>query len=248
MASPPQQISTPVNLSIVIPAYDELPNLRELLPVVNLVMSGIPDVEAEVLVVVRGGASSAECDEISGMGAKPVIRAPTDSFGDALRTGFAAAAPTSSLIVTLDADGSHDPETLPAMLAAAPHAHVVVGSRYVDGGATDNSLALRMMSRALNMVYARVLGLACRDVSTNYKIYRHVDLARVDLTCRDFDVVEEIMFRLKDLHGSSFRIIEIPDHFRERRHGVTKRRLGPFVISYVGTLIRLRWQMRHRRG
>jgi hypothetical protein len=59
--------------------------------------------------------------------------------------------------------------------------------------------------------------------------------------------VEEILFRLRDLHGPGFRVAEVPDHFRERVHGVTKRRLGPFVVSYVVTLVRLRWQVGRRR-
>jgi dolichol-phosphate mannosyltransferase len=77
-------------------------------------------------------------------------------------------------------------------------------------------------------------------------LYRRGDLAQIHLECRDFDVVEEILFRLKALHGEAFKVVEVPDHFRERKHGETKRRLGPFVVSYLGTLVRLRWQTRRR--
>ncbi len=233
-------------VSIVTPAYDELANLRELLPRLHGVLESEPGVDAEVLVVLPDWAPQVEQDEIAALGATPVLRAPTDSFGDALRSGFAAARGASDYVITLDADGSHDPETLRAMLAAAPNAHVVIGSRYVAGGATDNAFLLRLMSRALNVVYGRVLGINCKDISTNYKLYRRDDLAKISLRCRDFDVVEEIMFRLKDIHGRSFRVIEVPDHFHERKHGVTKRRLGPFVVSYILTLVRLRWQSRGR--
>jgi len=230
-------------ISVVTPAYDELPNLREMLPRLLAVLASEPGLDAEVLVVLPAWAPQVEQEEIARLGGTPVLRYPSDSFGDALRSGFAAARQDSDYVVTLDADGSHDPETIRAMLAAAPNADVVIGSRYVAGGATDNSLPLRMMSKALNVVYGRVLGIPCKDISTNYKLYRREDLGRLALTCRDFDVVEEILFRLRALHGPGFRVTEVPDHFRERRHGVTKRRLGPFVVSYILTLARLRWQV-----
>lgn len=237
-----------LSVSVVMPAYDELPNLRELVPVLSDVLAGIPGLLfAEILVILPPTAGDAEQGAIRDLGAHPVLRGPTDSFGDALRSGFAAVSPESRFVITLDADGSHDPSTIPRMLAVAGEADVVIGSRYVDGGATDNALALRAMSKALNLAYGWALGIHCRDISTNYKIYRREDLARITLRCRDFDIVEEILFRLKALHGDGFRVVEVPDHFHERRHGVTKRRLGPFVVSYLLTLMRLRWQTRRRR-
>lgn len=237
---------TACRVSVVTPAYDELPNLRELLPRLRSVLESEPGIDAEILVVLPAWAPQLEQEEITALGARPVLRSPGDSFGDALRSGFAAARDDSDYVITLDADGSHDPETLRAMLAAAPRADVVIGSRYVAGGATDNSFLLRLMSKALNVVYGRVLGISCRDISTNYKLYRRADLKDIALQCRDFDVVEEIMFRLKSLYGNTFRVVEVPDHFHERKHGVTKRRLGPFVVSYILTLVRLRWHSRRR--
>ena len=240
------ELVEPCGLSVVMPAYEELPNLREVLPNVISVLSGVTDLTFEILVVLPVSVSTEEQEAIVGLGAIPVVRGPSDSFGDALRSGFAQASTDSDFVVTLDADGSHDPVTIPVMLAATPGADVVIGSRYVTGGSTDNSVMLRMMSKALNFAYGRVLGIACHDISTNYKLYRREDLSKIYLECRDFDVVEEILFRLKALHGEAFKVVEVPDHFRERKHGETKRRLGPFVVSYLGTLVRLRWQTRRR--
>ena len=235
-------------LTVITPAYDEIANLRELLPRLRMVLETEPGLDAEVLVVLPPWAPELERSEVMDLGGTPILRQPTDSFGDALRSGFLAVRAHSEFVITLDADGSHDPETIPRMLAAASGAHVVISSRYVVGGATDNSFVLRAMSRALNVVYGRVLGISCRDISTNYKLYRRSDLARIQLRCRDFDVVEEIMFRLKNLHGDAFRVTEVPDHFHERRHGVTKRRLGPFVVSYIATLLSLRLSVRRDDG
>jgi dolichol-phosphate mannosyltransferase len=231
-----------VRLSVVIPAYDELPNLRELLPRLREVIAGVDAASAEVIVVVRNAAEEAELTELRELGATPVRRAPTDSFGDAMRSGLSSVDPSTDLVVTLDADGSHDPATLPRLLKAADRADVVVASRYVAGGETDNSFALRAMSRCLNVAYGVVLGIHCRDVSTNYKLYRRADIEGLQLVGDSFDIVEELLFRIKQRHGADFVIAEVPDHFYERRHGVTKRRLGPFIVSYLTTLARLRRQ------
>lgn len=221
------------------PAYDELPNLRELLPRINDVISGLDGVEYEVVVVVPGFTTTDDMAELVSLGALPVLRGPTDSFGDAIRCGIESADIGSDFLVIMDADGSHDPATIPRLLDAAEGAHVVVASRYTAGGITDNSAALRIMSQTLNLAYRIILGIKCRDVSTNFKLYRREDLIDITLTSADFDVVEELLFRLKMIHGKALVISEIPDHFFERKHGVTKRKIGPFIVSYLKTLVHL---------
>jgi dolichol-phosphate mannosyltransferase len=231
-------------LTVIIPAYDELENLRELLPAILAAGRELPGVSMEVLVVLPSFAPESEALQLTGLGAVVVTRSPTDSFGDAIRSGFRAMSPLATFAITMDADGSHDPSTIPRLMNAPRSANVVVASRYIRGGTTDNSLALRLMSRSLNIAYSLALNIKCRDVSTNFKRYHSVDIRDIQLQSRDFDVVEEILFRLKVLHGRDFVIVEVPDHFSERRHGITKRRLGPFIVSYLTTLVRLRWRLR----
>lgn len=231
-------------ISVVIPAFDELPNLRELLPRLRYVLQEL-GIGAEILVVLPVAVSAEERAEVHELGATPVLRRPTNAFGDAIRSGIAAISPDADTVVIMDADGSHSPETLPRLLAHAAHAHVVVASRYTEGGSSDNALILRVMSRALNIAYGIVLGIRCADVSTNFKAYRASDLRRVSLHCRDFDIVEELLYAVRCLHPRDFTIIEVPDRFHNRNHGLTKRQLGPFVLSYLRTLVRLR---RHALG
>lgn len=234
-------------LSVVMPAYGELPNLRHLLPRLR-VLSAQLGVALELLIVLPVEAPEAEMEEVRRLGGQPLRRHPTDSFGDAIRSGLAAIAPSAVAVVTMDADGSHSPETIARLWERRGDAHVVVASRYVLGGSSDNSTVLRCMSRSLNVVYSLVLGIRCRDISTNFKLYRAQDLRRVQLECNDFDVVEELLFAVRRLHGSAFRICEIPDRFHSRQHGVTKRRLGPFILSYLRTLLRLRLLANRRQG
>lgn len=231
-----------MHVSIVIPAYQESDNLCELLPAINREMSKLGTIEHEIIVVLPNSASDAELAEINTLDARVIRRGPSDSFGDAIRCGFAEVSPLATWVVTMDADGSHAPSTLVHLLKESAEADVVVASRYIDGGTSQNSYVLKLMSRGLNFTYGLVLGLKCKDISTNFKRYRAQDVRLLPLTCRDFDIVEEIFFRLKVNHGNTFTVVEIPDHFYERRHGVTKRKLGPFVLSYLKTLIRLRRQ------
>ena len=227
-------------LSIVIPAYDELLNLRELVPEIKRVTQQLQNFSTEILIVLPSIAKPEEIQEIKNFGATVIMRQPTDSFGDALRSGFAAVSESSEFVLVMDADYSHNPLAIPRLLAASPGAHVVVASRYTHGGTTANSLLLKVMSRLLNLAYSIVLGINCRDISTNYKLYRRSDLKNIVLNCKDFDIVEEILFQVKSIHGHSFVIREVPDHFSERKFGVTKRQLGPFIISYFRTLVRLK--------
>lgn len=228
------------SLTIVIPAYDELPNLRKLLPEIHAAVAPLTDVQTRIIVVVRQASTGAEIEELTGLGAVPVRRGPTDSFGDAIRTGLKACVDGTDLVLFMDADRSHDPGTIPRLLAKRDTADIVIASRYVPGGRSDNSVALRTMSRTLNMAYGLVLGLRCHDISTNYKLFHYDHVRDLELTCTNFDVVEELLFRVRKRVGPSLRICEVPDYFRERAEGVTKRSLGPFVVSYVGTLVRLR--------
>jgi len=233
-------------LSIIIPALDELPNLRELIPRLFTTIGELANFEAEILVVLPTIATALEEEEIRDLGAHVVVRKPSDSFGDAIRSGISSVSVESGYVIIMDADGSHDPSTIPRLLEARHGAHVVVASRYTPGGTTDNSILLRLMSRVLNWSFSVVLGIECRDVSTNYKLYMRSDLVQLTLSCKDFDIVEEMLYGIKSLHGRAFVVREVPDHFYERNHGVTKRKLGLFIASYLSTLLRLRWQNRRR--
>jgi dolichol-phosphate mannosyltransferase len=160
-----------------------------------------------------------------------------------MRSGFASALQKKpKYIIVMDADGSHNPNTIPRLLAKIEEsgATVVVASRYIKGGGSANSLILRIMSRVLNRVYSIVLGINAQDVSNNYKIYRAEALRNIQLKCSNFDVVEEILLEMKRQQGSDFIIEEIPDFFQERNSGRSKRNLFLFMISYGVTLIRLR--------
>lgn len=237
--SSPAQVRT---LAVVIPAFDERANLEVLLPQLVQVALENPDARIEPLVVVERGAKAEDIRVLESLGAHVVLRHPTDSFGDAIRSGIRSVPQAADYVVFMDADGSHSPTRIPDLLEEAPAADVVVASRYVSGGTSDNGFVLKAMSIALNRAYSLVLGIDCRDVSTNFKLYRAPDLRQIHLVCENFDIVEEILVRVQELKTPRrLSIVEIPDHFAQRRSGVTKRRLGPYIASYLWTLGKLRF-------
>ena len=230
------------HIAIVIPALNEIANLRGLLPLTSAECNRNSKFDWSIYVVIANDSTGLDCEQILKLGGIPVVRKPSNSFGDAMRSGFASALQNEpKYIIVMDADGSHNPNTIVKLVAKIEEseATVVVASRYVKGGGTANSLILRIMSRVLNKVYSVVLGINAQDVSNNYKIYRAEALRNIQLKCSNFDIVEEILLEIKRKQGSDFIIEEIPDYFQERVSGRSKRNLFLFMISYGFTLIRL---------
>src|SRR5262249_27872398 len=146
-------------------------------------------------------------------GARYISRAPTNVYGDAVRTGIREA--RGSHLVFMDADGSHSPEFVQVLYERAPFCDVAIASRYVDGGHTENTPLLRFMSRLLNVTFALVLDLDYKDVSNSFKLYRADLLEELDLRCDSFDIIEEILFKIRRLHPEA-KVVEIPASFKKR--------------------------------
>jgi dolichol-phosphate mannosyltransferase len=223
-------------LSVIIPAYREEENLRVLLPRIRKVLTedGRP---FEILVIDSMSPVDATGQVCQELGIRHERRGPGNDYGDAVRTGLATA--RGDLLLFMDGDGSHAPELIPTLLAAASGADVVIGSRYVSGGHTENPWLLRAMSRIVNVCYTLILGLPVRDVSNSLRIYRAELVRDLPLRCRDFDVIEEILFKIHRIAPGA-RLVEVPVAFRKRMFGDTKRNLVAFMFSFAVTLIRLR--------
>ena len=226
-----------VEVSVVMPAYHEEENLRVLLPRLRGVLERL-GVTYEIVVVDTECERDNTREVCAEWGAKYVNRQGGDAFGAAVRTGIAAAA--GEWVLFMDADGSHTPEFIPQLWARREASDVVIASRYVAGGYTENSRILVAMSHIVNIVYRVVLGLRCKDVSNGFKLYRAALLKPLRLQCDNFDIIEEILYKLHRGH-KDLRITEVPFSFKKRLHGKTKRNLFAFMVSYLFTLLRLRF-------
>lgn len=222
--------------SVVLPAFREDENLRILLPRLKQTLDQL-DRGSEVLVVDTHEPLDDTEAVCAAAGVRHLRRGPGNSFGDAVRTGIEHA--RGERVVFMDADGSHPPEFIPRLLAEEADSDVVIASRYVEGGHTENPRLLIFMSRVVNVCYSLVLNLKCKDVSNSFKLYRADQLRSVALKSENFDIIEELLFKLGRRYPG-LRIREVPFSFRRRMFGETKRNLFLFMLSYVFTIVRLR--------
>ena len=234
----PDTLKKSGDLTVLLPAYNEIVNLRILIPKIIAVTKLLGGIQTEILVVLPSFANSSEVAEINTLGAKPVKRHPTNSFGDALRTGFSSSSVSTEFIITMDADCSHNPDLIPRLLQNASNAHIVSASRYVNGGSSDAKRRQQAMSRIVNFAFTSVLGEKIHDISGNYKLYRRSIISQIELTGKNFDIIQEIVFKTKKLTGESFNLVEVPYRWNERLDGKPKRKLIPYIVSYIRMLLK----------
>jgi dolichol-phosphate mannosyltransferase len=225
------------DLSVIIPAYLEEENLRVILPRLRLALDPLK-IKYEINVIDTMASMDISEEVCLANRVNYRHRENSDFYGDAVRTGIKYA--QGQKIIFMDADGSHTPEFIPQLLASSTGFDVVIASRYVDGGMTDNSFVLILMSKVVNIVYSKVLNLHCKDVSNSFKLYHSGMLKNLSLYSNNFDIVEEILFKLKK-QKPDLKIKEIPYTFKERMFGHTKRNLIIFAFSYIYSLIKLKY-------
>lgn len=96
------------------------------------------------------------------------------------------------------------------------------------------------MSHILNGVFRICIGVTARDISTDYRMYNTVQLKKIKLSCENYDVLQEVLLKLKlSKKNRELRIGEVPISFQKRMYGESKRQLLKFIISYGKTLVKL---------
>jgi len=168
-------------------------------------------------------------------------------LGGALLAGFTWALEHGyEAVLTIDADLSHRPEDLPAILEEAEEADLVVGSRFAPGGRVEGlSWLRRSFSRCVRGLCRLLLGIRCRDVGSNYRYYRVDLLRRVGLERvrgRGYSFQEEMLFRSR---RAGARIVEVPITFARRGAGESKVSAGEVVRS-LAAVMRLSLERLHR--
>jgi dolichol-phosphate mannosyltransferase len=147
-----------------------------------------------------------------------------EGLGPAYLAGFRRAlGEGAELVLEMDADFSHDPQDVPRLVAAAADADLVLGSRYVEGGAVGNWGRVRRFVSSGGSWYARVLlGLDVRDMTCGFRCYRRTVLETVDL---DAIASQGYVFQIESTYRTlraGFRVVEIPITFVDREHGGSK--------------------------
>lgn len=221
-------VSASVETWVCLPTYNEMENLPA---IVNQVLHALP--AAGVLVIDDNspdGTGDAADDLATANGRVHVLhRARKEGLGKAYLDGFAAVlnSDTTRRVVQMDADGSHDPAVLPALLTALDQHNLAIGSRYVPGGGIGNWGLLRRAISRFGSLYARAwLGLPVQDPTGGYKAWRSDLLARVlegTLNASGYVFQVETTWRA---HRLGARIAEVPIRFIDRRVGQSKMSLA----------------------
>jgi dolichol-phosphate mannosyltransferase len=170
-------------------------------------------------------------------------REQKQGIGPAYVAGFRKALDDgAAFVLEMDCDFSHDPGDVPRLIEAAADADLVLGSRYVEGGGTENwGFVRRFVSRG-GCIYAQVLlGVRVRDLTGGFKCFRRVALETIDLdalSAHGYAFQIETTYRVL---RKRLRVKEIPIRFVERRAGASKM-TGSIVLEAIWKvpLLRLR--------
>jgi dolichol-phosphate mannosyltransferase len=230
---------------VLIPTYNE----RDNLPVLVADVMKIPG--TEVLVIddqsPDGTGQIADALGLKYPGRVNVMhRTGRRGLGVSYLDGFRHAVGTNAdLVVQMDADRSHDPQYLPAMIEAAAGADLVIGSRYLHGISVVNWPLRRIILSTFANAYIRtVTGLGVRDCTTGYRCWRRDALAKLPLdriVSEGYAFVVEVTFLAASV---GLRITESPIIFIERREGASKLSSG---ILFESLLTPWRLVARHGR-
>jgi dolichol-phosphate mannosyltransferase len=230
---------------VLIPTYNE----RENLP---LIVAGVlAQPETRVLVIDDGspdgtgaiadGLASAHPGRVSVMhrtGARGLGRSYLDGFRAALSSDV-------DVVCQMDADLSHDPTFLPALVAAARGgAGLVIGSRYREGGRVENWPLRRVILSGFANTYIRtVTGLSVRDCTSGFRCWRKEALARLPLDSIGSDGYSFLVEVTFHAAAAGLRIAEVPIVFVERRQGSSKLSSAVLVES-----LRTPWRLALKHG
>ena len=224
------------SLTLALGAYKEGENLKKILPlIINTFKDKIKDFE--ILVI----DTNPPMDDTQNICAafkqvRYLQREGGNSYGCMFRTAVKEA--KKEKIAFMDADGSHNAEDMLNMYDVCDKYDLVIGSRYANGGKSDNPFFLRFQSHVLNFIFRDLLGIKARDISNSMRIYDAALLKEITLKAKDFDILQEVLIKLQK-NNKNFTIKEVPIHFYKRDKGISHREFFPFLVSFSKTFIYL---------
>lgn len=233
----------PVNISVVIPTYNERENILQFIPQLVEAFQGAP---YEILVV--------DDDSPDGTGdivqtftrTNPCVRLITklrkEGIGAALRVGYDQA--QGDIIVSSDADLSFRAEDLVRLTDAVAHgADLALGSRHTPGAAAYEAEALRVrckrwVSRMGSLVLRGVFRIPLHDFSANCRAIRRSVWQQIHTRENTNTLLLEMILRC---HYGGFRVEERPVTFQDRRYGQSKLRLSIETPKFLLKMVKYRW-------
>jgi dolichol-phosphate mannosyltransferase len=224
-----------MNVLVVVPTYNERDNLpllvRGVLAHPGLRMLIVDDGSPDGTGAVADALSLEHPGRIEVMH-RTGRRGLGRSYIDGLQRAIAM--PDVELVCQMDADLSHNPEYLPGLVAAAEHADVVIGSRYLYGVSVVNWPLHRIfLSTFANRYIRAVTRLSASDCTSGFRCWRRDALAKLPLAEMVSDGYAFLVEMLFDAARNGCRIAEVPIIFVERRQGQSKLSSGVLLESVI---------------
>jgi dolichol-phosphate mannosyltransferase len=229
-------VRSKTDMSVLIPALNEGPNLAILLPWLGRILGEL-DLAYEVIVV-TAESDRGTIDAAISAGARVLFQV-SKGYGGALIDGVRAS--HGEYILTLDADLSHRPDFVREMWNARQAAEITIASRYVTGGTATMPKYRLYLSQVLNLVFRRGLSMPLRDLSSGFRLYRRTVIDPDVLKGTDFDLLQEILVRA---YCEGWKVQEIPFDYMPREHGSSSARLTRLGKAYLRSFWRL-WKLRN---
>jgi dolichol-phosphate mannosyltransferase len=225
---------------IVVPTYNERENVR---PLVAEILRVAPATDVCLLDDDSPDGTALYAEELFGAdprfsvlrrkGARGYGRSLVDGYRKALEGGYAR-------LVQLDADFSHDPARIPALIEASLDADVVIGSRYCEGGSVENwPLRRRVLSRFANAYVCLITGLRVRDTTGGFRCYTRRALTRLlegRVAAEGYAFLVEAIYHAR---REGLRVAEVPITFTDRREGQSKMSRKVIIESVL-----MPWRLR----
>jgi dolichol-phosphate mannosyltransferase len=229
---------------MVVPTYNEVDNLAW---IVGRLRAAQPDVHVLVVDDNSPDGTGKIAEELAAADdhVSVVHRTAKGGLGAAYKHGFRVALDEGfDAIGEMDADGSHQPEQLHLLLDALHDADLVIGSRWVPGGSVVNwPFRRELLSRGGNLYVRLLLGVAVRDATAGYRLFRRATLEAIDLeTVESTGYVFQTDMVVRCLR-SGLRVREVPIEFVERVRGDSKMS-GQVAVESLRLITR--WGVRER--
>ena len=214
------------NRLIIVPTFNELANAPIL---IERIFKHIPN--SHILIIDDGSPDKTgeKIKEIqkSYPGLFLLERASKSGLGSAYRTGFAWGLERGyEELIEMDADLSHRVRDLKKMIEAKelkPNTDLVIGSRWMPGGKTENwSKSRELLSRAANLYVRAMLGMGVKDSTAGFRIYSSSILKKLNLEAIKSEGYSFQIEMTRAVHKLGGKMIEVPITFRERENGVSK--------------------------
>lgn len=210
---------------ILIPTYNERANVRVL---ISEIFNLLPAIH---ILIIDDNSPDGTAEEIKALAKEyPNLsllqRTKKEGLGAAYKDAVSRVIQDDDIraVVTMDADGSHPAEFLPAMLTQIENHDYVIGSRYVAGAGIENwSLWRRMLSQGGNLYARTLVGLGVKDLTAGFTATRRELLKRIafdEMSATGYAYQMEMKFQCIHIHKGS--VVEVPIVFKERREGESK--------------------------